>query len=271
LKFRSTKGSFGYNQEQGKIMSATLKVTPGDAISVSQNGKLERLAFEAWQKWSAPSAGAARRDYVAAGLKLEMTWTLIERFQPQTLTLAVGWLLNQAKDRIAAEGKKQNASIALVGGGHSPSDTQTRCAPAIPSPDAGRPQAGQRSELATEAATPRHTAPAAPPILGAKQAKLKILADKQQIAAKALARTAIRLSRLDTVLVFGKQIGNCTVAEVRGWIAIREREMREAGRDVQFARNLIANLPSHAVLREWWKSGDEVEAIYEKAEADNAI
>jgi hypothetical protein len=252
-------------------MSATLKATIGDAISASQNARLERLAFEAWQKWSSPSAGTARRDYVAAGLKLEMTWTLIERFQPQTLTLAVGWLLNREKDRIAAEGKRnQNTSVKLVGGGHNRDDARGLIAPATPSRDAGRPQAGQRSEPATGQSAPNVRAPAAPPsTTDAKQAK--ILADKQQARAVVTAQVEIRLSRLDAVLVFAKKIGQCTVAEVREWITIREREVRDAGRDVQFARNLIANLPSNAVIREWWKSGDEVDAIYAKAEADHAV
>jgi hypothetical protein len=260
-------------------MSASLKPTLGDAVSVSQNEKLGRLASEAWQKWPASSAGSARRDYIAAGLKLEATWALVEQYQPQVLTYAIGCLLNREKQRLAGEGKKPNSDTGLkpVGGGQALHATQTASAPATPSRDHARPQAERGSEPAKLPTTPITGSPAAPTAQDqaqakaeAKQAQLKILADKQSARGAVSVQVAIKWSRLDTVLVFGKKIGVCTVAEVKEWIGIREQEKRDAGRDVLFAQNLVANLPSNAIIRDWWTSGDEVDAMYARAEAEHA-
>lgn len=248
------------------------EATLGDALAASRDEKLQKLAFEAWQKWSASNAGAERRDYVASGLKLDRTYSLIEQFQPQVMTQAIGWLLNREKQRIVDEGKRnQNTGVKLVGGGQIGSDTHDRNAPATPPRDAAPSQTGQRSEPATATATPKREAPAAPPTPDdAKRARLKILSDKQEARARSMVKTMIQLSKLDTVMVFGKKIGNCTVAEVRDWITAREQERRDAGRDVLFARNLIANLPPYAVVREHWPSADAVDMMYVSAEADNA-
>jgi hypothetical protein len=88
--------------------------------------------------------------------------------------------------------------------------------------------------------------------------------------AAVLERTAVKLSRLDTVYIYGKRIGDCTVGEVKAWADQRETEMREAGRDVRFARSLVANLDSGARIRDWWGGPREAEVdeIYNTAEGE---
>jgi hypothetical protein len=99
------------------------------------------------------------------------------------------------------------------------------------------------------------------------QRRVVPLHEKRIRRAQAMATTFNKtLSKLDTVLIYGKPIGDCTVADVRVWADQREAEGREAIRDVRFARNLIANLPSGERIRDWWKQAEEVDRLYAVAE-----
>lgn len=244
--------------------STISKATIADAVAQLRMDGLDKIAHEAWVKWPGKDAGTARRDHVAGHLKLELTWALVEHYQPNTLTQAVGWLLNRGKELYKTN---KNTSISLVSGGHVACDTLAAPAPANPSRDTAKAVGGGQERGDTQAR--RAPANLSPEALK-KAAQLKVLADKQQDAEKYRAKTELRLSRLDTVMVFGKTIGKCTVAEVRKWIEARQVEKREAGRDVRFASILIANLPSNAVIGEHWKSADEVNKYYADAEAEHA-
>ena len=258
--------------------------------------RLMHVAVDAWGKH--PADTAARRQYVTDALCIEMTYSLIDGWDRSVLGQAIGKLLNDAEKAIKAQRPKQDTAKAVgggqahhdtqkvvapaasfrkpdtgaepVGGGHERHDTHQACAPATPFRDHARPQAERGSEPASTAPTPIATPPARSnlTILADKQAQLKILADKQQ--ARSLASVAIRLSRLDTVLVAGKPIGDCTVAEVRAWAGDRKKSMLEAGRDMRFALSLVSTLPSGAIIRDYYKNGAEVDAIYARAEAEHA-
>lgn len=71
----------------------------------SPEGALLDLAVEAWRKWPAQAAAGARRDFINAALKGDMTWTMLRQFQPGVLAQAVGWLLTQAEDAIRDQGR----------------------------------------------------------------------------------------------------------------------------------------------------------------------
>ena len=66
-----------------------------------------------------------------------------------------------------------------------------------------------------------------------------------------------RLSLLDTFKVNGRSIGDLTVEEAVRWAGARER-------DARFVRLLTANLPANTPIRKF-RTGDEVQAIYEQA------
>ena len=245
-------------------MSASVisKATISDVVAQTRMVALDEIACEAWRKFPAKDAGAARRDHIIGKLRLELTWTLIEQCQPNVLTQAIGWLLNRTKGMA-----KQNTSMKLVdGGGLHGTDTQAGGAPANSSQNTGKTVGGDWDGHDAQ----RNRVPTKSSAAEAKAAKLKILSDKHKEAGAIRAKTVLTLSRLDTVMVFGKAIGKCTVAEVKTWIEARQTERREAGRDIRFASVLIANLPSNAVIGDYWKSGKEVDAKYAEAEAEHA-
>ena len=66
-----------------------------------------------------------------------------------------------------------------------------------------------------------------------------------------------RLSLLDTFKVNGQSIGDLTAEEAVRWAGAQER-------DARFVRLLTANLPTNAPIRKF-RTGDEVQAIYEQA------
>lgn len=237
----------------------------------------DAILAEAWRKWPSVNGGGARRDFVMTRLSDEageVVLALFKRWQPSTMGLFIGTVLNAAKpERDAGDHRRDDTQGAFVpgrldtgrvpvGGGQGSTDTHRYSAPADPSRDDARLTAERRSEPARVLATPPTMAPAAP--------NLTILADKQAARAAATVTTVIRLSKLDTVMVWDRKIGDCTVADVREWAKHRQFEMRSAGRDARFALSLIANLPSGAVIRDWYKDLKEVDKMYAKAEAEYA-
>lgn len=247
---------------------------------------LMQYAIDAWARYPGPNMGGARRGLVIERLKGDMTFALLSKFMPKAVPEAIGMLLNEAELAIeeqrpaktrdagkpAGRGQAGNATHhsaapANPSGvkpaddrGHSGVSTHRSAAPVVtPSRDAGEIR---RSEAAISK-TNTNTSP--PPA-----SNLKALADKQAARAAQRLQAEVRLSRLDTVLIDGRPIGDCTVAEVRTWADTRLSEARSAARDARFAMVLIANLPSNAVIREWWKGPAEVDAIYDAAGAEHA-
>ena len=252
--------------------------------------RLMQVAVDAWKKYQADAA--ARRQYVTDALCIEMTYSLIYGWDRSVLGQAIGKLLNDAEKAIKAQRPKPDTAKAVgggqslgdthtqsapaasslkpdtgdepVGGGHGKLDTQSFNAPATPFRDHARPQAERGSEPAKSETTPRPAAPARSnlTILADKQAQLKILSDKQAARGAASVALAIRLSRLDTMVINGCKIGDLTPEEANAWAGSRER-------DIRFIRLLTANLPPNRPIREFIR-GDEADALYQRAEAENA-
>ena len=218
---------------------------------------LDKIAREAWKKWPQQNAGGARRGHVRQELMSDgLLLALLQRFKPQMLMQmtaeAIGLLLVE-NERDALKG---------AGGGHNRGDSHRTCAPAnwswadVPQ-DAGE---SQRGEGANKWALP---------IVQSPPASITRMADRHAQRMQSRMQTEARLSKLDTVLIDGKKIGDCTVAEVREWAKLRLADARFAKRDALFAMNLTANLDGGKVIRDVWKP-DDVDAIYQRAEADNA-
>jgi hypothetical protein len=72
-----------------------------------------------------------------------------------------------------------------------------------------------------------------------------------------IVKTALRLSKLDTFMVNGRPVGDCTPEEAEGWAASRER-------DAKFVRLLISGLPLSRPIRESI-TGEEADTTYELA------
>jgi hypothetical protein len=245
--------------------------------------RLTRIAIEAWGKWPQQAGAGARRQFVQSKLD-PLTLVLFHEWQPNALIMAIGQLLNRTKQEIADEAFEQNAAKAAGSRPHT-FETHTPNAQANPpgeqpADDGGRgnsdahglhasvvtpstdADANRRSGAASVATEPT---PASPPA-----ANLTELADKHATRAAQRLQIEQRLSRLDTVMIDGKPIGDCTVAEVRDWATRRGQDARDATRDARFALSLVANLPSNAVIRDWWKRGEEVDEIYQRAEISHA-
>jgi hypothetical protein len=221
------------NQPNTAIAAALLR-----AGYTTPNERLLRIATEAW---ASCDSAAKRRDFVALRLNGEMTWSLIESWQPALVVQAVGWLLNRAKQEIEALRPKQIA-------GREPAATYQ---------DSAGTQTEHRSEPTSHNTASRRGSSAA--------SRITKLADKQAAAAEVTLR--VRLSMLDTVLIDDKPIGDCTAGEARTWAERRKQDARDAGRDARFALSLAANLDGGSVLRDWWKNPAEVDALYESAGA----
>jgi len=252
-----------------------------DAGYKSPRDQAIQVAVEAWRRWPQADAGGARRDHVAAEFAQQSAWAWVTEFQPSIATQAIGALLNVARDLIRAEtasaSAKPKPKIAAVktrgatdaggnnpaGGGHIVYDTQRPIAPATSPPDRAQPETdASGGDTTTRNATPK----AAPSIAS----NLTALADKHAAATRASSVALVSLSRLDTVKIGAKPIGDCTVGEVRFWAAQRQHDARAAGRDARFALILAANLSSEKIIRQYWQDPAEVDALYAKAEAEHA-
>ena len=253
----------------------------------SKTRRLMEVAVEAWATWPATLQAAARRDHVKQHISHETTWILLERYQPQALSLAISQLLADAEKLIRAQRPQEVAGQRPVnGGGHEQAGTQLPSAPADPSRDAGKPAGDDQeatdthascvvapfprdhpapsgrdgNEPATRPATPKSPPPAVPPSDAARDA----------LRVSAAIANHNEMNKLDAVFIDGVRIGDCSAGVVRKWAEGRMALSREAGRDARFGFNLAANLENHAIIRDWWRDKAEVNRMYARAEADYA-
>jgi len=94
-----------------------------------------------------------------------------------------------------------------------------------------------------------------PVVVPDKRERDEVIRDQRR---ETIIKTAIRLSKLDTFLINGRKIGDCTPEEAEGWAGSRER-------DAKFVRMLIHGLPPDKPIRDSIK-GEEADSIYEKSE-----
>lgn len=81
-------------------------------------------------------------------------------------------------------------------------------------------------------------------------------ADRARATQAVLAKTMVKLSKLDTFTVNGMPVGDCTPEEAEGWASAREC-------DARFIRMLIQPCPPGRPIRESW-DGDDVDKLYER-------
>jgi len=211
---------------------------------------LIQVAEEAWQRYPARNQIRPRREHVRAVLKGDLTWILLESINPEALVVAVVWLLNQARRR--RERDIAELRVKIYGApAQTTADPSTETVPPGTHPSTTSPLSEQDPQEG-----------------GAPTVASAALDARAQERLAARLRVETRLSRLDTVLVDGRPIGDCTVAQARAWATRRRLEMREAGRDQRFALALISNLGSGEIIRHHWRNAEEVDALYDKAEAE---
>lgn len=243
---------------------------------------LDKLARDAWAKWSTADGRGARRDYVKAGLTPALTLALLERYRPhvlrQIIVESIAELLAEAdigiRDAAKAAGGGQGAddtqeSVAPATSpgvkpaddrGQYGSDTQRRTAPIVTkSRDAG---ASSRSAGANPCTTPTGAAPPAANTKPAAAATLKTLADKHEAAMRATIATSIEMCKLHTEIINGQPVGKVRVDEARAWAS-------KHGVRARWITLLTANMPDH------WVIGEHVppalaDELYARAEAEHA-
>jgi hypothetical protein len=88
------------------------------------------------------------------------------------------------------------------------------------------------------------------------QARIAEAQNKKRAAAAVIVKTAVKLSKLDTFLINGQPIGDCTPEEAEGWAQSRER-------DARFVRALIHGCPAGRPIRESRKP-TEADKLYDK-------
>lgn len=216
---------------------------------------LLHLAEEAWRLYPGKNATRSRREHVKSELRDDPTWIVLERVHPQALIAAVSWLLHQALMR-----REEIAGHAANGGGQSRHGDQSCIAPAGEDVEVEQDHGWFIARGGESAISKSASSTGAPPAPRDRAA--------ERIAATLLVQR--RHCRLDTVLIDDVPIGDCTVSQVRDWAGRRKQDMRNAGRDVRFALALVSNLKAADVIREWWRNGAEVDALYDKAEVEYA-
>ena len=217
--------------------------------------RLFTLALAAWAKYPNFQGDGARAAHVREALRGEMTWCLLEHFQPRVLTEAITSLLRDAAEKIAAEREPKRDGVRAVPAGDGAS--------AGSKPRSETPLSGTQQNPRGDASHGRHAggqgvhdtqtglAPRVP--------SMKELADKHTAAVVSKFATMVRMSKLDTFVVNGQKIGDLTAAEATRWAGARER-------DARFVRMLTANLPPDRPIRQFI-SADEADKIYAAAEA----
>lgn len=198
--------------------------------------KLSDLCMDACRTFNKRSG---QRKHVADTLRGELSFALIEQWKPAALGEAIGWALDRAQAAIDAEEaekhpEKAEAAAAARNAAQIKREQRDNAEPIpfnIPQPITGWDREGK-------------------------------FANDEAKAAKqfgALARTAVKLSKLDDFMVNGQPIGDLTPEEANGWAGSRER-------DARFVRLLTAGLPSGKPIRQFRK-GDEADKLYAAAEA----
>lgn len=96
------------------------------------------------------------------------------------------------------------------------------------------------------------------------------MARKHRDATLASVVHMIRMSRLDTVKIDGRPIGDCSAGDVRKWADQRRVDHLAAGRDWRFAMSLVSGLNSNDIVRDYHKDMNAVDRMYERAQAEYA-
>lgn len=223
----------------------------------SPEQRLRDIAVEAWTKWSRKEAGEARRQFVANKLRHELTWTLIELWQPQALIMAVGRLLNSVEKEIAAQrpqeigGHQCNESHGGYASSddrsHAHDDPQESTSPAVPL---------NQGPLRCDA-QPRSA-------LGGELANIPAPSTKDSYAEATESRIsyASRLSKLDQFNVNGQKLRYARVSEIR-------ESANSLGVRSIFYKHLTANMADHWILGDY-VNDEMAEQMYERAEAEYA-
>jgi hypothetical protein len=198
--------------------------------------KLSDLCMDAVRTFNKRSG---QRKHVSDALRGELCFALIEQWRPSALGEAIGWALDRAQATLEAEEAEKHPEKAEAAA-------------------AARIAAAVKREQRENAEPIPFTMPQ--PITGWDR-EGKFANDEAKAAKQfgALARTAVKLSKLDDFMVNGQPIGDLTPEEANGWAASRER-------DARFVRLLTAGLPAGRPIRQFRK-GDEADKLYAAAEA----
>lgn len=224
---------------------------------------LEAWAELAWRRWSAKDKHVERMRFLDecffATKEGRAAHEMMEQWQPGAWKMAKALVLNRSKKKIQHLPRDAGAK-PVSGGSPISSDTHAVNAPAAThaSPQPNDWQAAARRASAKMSSS-------APKVGLAKLAEAAV---KDARASRARGDTVVELHRLDMVMVHGTPIRHCTVFEVRNWIKEREQDHHASGRDVKWARNLVANLDGNVVIGHFWTDDKLADQLFDRAESD---
>lgn len=200
----------------------------------------ERLAALARDACLTHARKAAQRRHISDALRDELTFALIEHYEAAALGRAIGMLLEREQAKIDAEqphGPPQRAAASATAPaerieGQEDQDPPQPIELNMPTPVVSWDRDGRFANDEARAAK----------------------------AANALARTAVRLSKLDDFYINGRKIGDVTPDEADSFAASRER-------DARFIRLLTAGLPRglSKPIREY-RTAEESDTLFVQAE-----
>jgi hypothetical protein len=203
----------------------------------------EKLAALARDACLTHAKRSSQRKHVSDALRDDLTFVLIEQWRGPVLGEAIGWLLDREQAKIDAEKPaqpQQRAAAASMATAERREDSQDQ---PVSDPEP------------IEFKTPT------PIISWDREGRFANDESKASKAANALARTAVRISKLDGFYINGmRRIGDVTPDEAASWAAGREQ-------DARFVRLLIAGLPlgkSDPIRK--YITAEESDRLYAEAE-----
>lgn len=207
------------------------------------------IAVEAWTKWSTPSRAPTRRNYLKERLTDDMIWQLLDRWQYQGATKFLNFVLEEAARTIRTEAP-------------SPEKIKTKKSETRhqrEKREEAKRELQRRLDVAAEATAHfDYTHP--------EEVVKREIEDHSQYVAEKTRRTvkAKSVARLNTFLIDGTPLADCTAREALAWCDRQER-------DVEFVRNLCHGVPLDDTLGRWYGTAPlEVEEIWQRVNSDEA-
>jgi hypothetical protein len=232
----SIKGSFG-KDDQPMSEQTSKQEFKSPAVAETMQDELTQIAIEAWRKYPSGTEAIARRDHVMNFLRDDLTWVMIDRWQPWLLQDATRWLLDGA--RVLLRGGDLNA--ARIGRVSVVSHERSGPGSKKSARSVAREEGAGRKEIDHQCGDARPSQPFNPPSTAGMAARAKVAGQ----------------SLLESFTISGRPIGDFSAGEAKSWA-------NRAGLHVRFVTMLTAGLPEGDQIRKWIKP-DEADAIWRRA------
>lgn len=196
--------------------------------------KLDRLIVEAIGRTSDSSAAIRSQVMGAVRHDLSLLWELTK----DTHITCLNSRVQKMRDKIALE-RARSKEAQKSSGGQQVSAAQARAAPR---------SAGNGSSAASAPKPAAQPAPA-PKHMTAGEARAHGFRAANEYALRVVCH-------LDTFMLNGKKLRDCTVAEAMEWAKAEQEAARTHASGARFVLRLSSGMPSNAVFGDYWKGKD---------------